>query len=78
MPDSKYCYPGTEVLINKLNIREAPDLLQAEKAISYANAALSKEQQTKGRQKVNIENKELNGGLSRGRIDQRDASARGK
>lgn len=52
--------------------------MQAEKAISDANAALSKEQQTKGRQKVNIENKELNGGLSRGRIDQRDASARGK
>ena len=35
MPDSKYCYPGTEVLINKLNIREASDLFQAEKELTY-------------------------------------------
>lgn len=35
MPDSKYCYPGTEVLINKLNIMEAFDLFKAEKDLTY-------------------------------------------
>lgn len=35
MPDSKYCYPGTEVLINKLNIMDAFDLFKAEKDLTY-------------------------------------------
>ena len=30
MPDSKYCYPDSEVLKNKLNIRDGRELFKAE------------------------------------------------
>lgn len=30
MPDNKYCYPGSDVLINKLNIRDAGELFEAD------------------------------------------------
>ena len=34
MSDSKYCYPGTEILINKLNIRDKKELFEAEKELT--------------------------------------------
>lgn len=30
MPDSRYCYPDSDVLVNKLNIRDKDDLFTAE------------------------------------------------
>lgn len=35
MPDKTYCYPNSEVLINKLNIRNQKDLFEAEKELTY-------------------------------------------
>lgn len=35
MPDRTYCYPGTDVLINKLHIRNHKDLFEAEKELTY-------------------------------------------
>ena len=35
MGDSKYCYPGTDVLINKLNIRNQSELFEAEKKLTF-------------------------------------------
>ena len=35
MPDDKYCYPDTDILRNKLNIRNAGDLFQAEKELTF-------------------------------------------
>ena len=32
--DSKYCYPGTEILINKLNIKDAQLLDEADTVYS--------------------------------------------
>jgi cell filamentation protein len=34
MPDSKYCYPNSDVLINKLNIQNGEDLFNAEKELT--------------------------------------------
>ena len=34
MPDNKYCYPETDVLINKLNISDAGQLFEAEKELA--------------------------------------------
>lgn len=34
MPDKQYCYPGTEVLINKLNIKNKHELFMAEKELT--------------------------------------------
>ena len=34
MPDNKYCYPETDVLINKLNISDAGQLFEAEKELT--------------------------------------------
>lgn len=34
MPDSKYCYPESDVLINKLNITDAKELFEAEKELT--------------------------------------------
>jgi len=34
MPDSKYCYPNSDVLINKLNIKDANLLFEAEKELT--------------------------------------------
>ena len=36
MGDSKYCYPDSDVLINKLNIRDQSDLFEAEKKLTFA------------------------------------------
>ena len=33
MPDSKYCYPNTNILKNKLNIQNSEDLFNAEKRL---------------------------------------------
>lgn len=35
MPDKTYCYPNSDVLINKLNIRNQADLFEAEKELTY-------------------------------------------
>lgn len=35
MPDKKYCYPDSEVLKNKLNIRDKDELFEAEKSLPY-------------------------------------------
>ncbi len=34
MPDNRYCYPDTKVLINKLNIKDANQLFEAEKELT--------------------------------------------
>ena len=34
MHDSKYCYPHSEVLKNKLNITDKDDLFEAEKELT--------------------------------------------
>lgn len=34
MPDSKYCYPNTDVLKNKLNIKNAQTLFKAEERLT--------------------------------------------
>lgn len=34
MPDSKYCYPNTNILKNKLNIQNSKDLFNAEKELT--------------------------------------------
>lgn len=34
MPDNKYCYPNTDVLINKLNIMNANQLFEAERELT--------------------------------------------
>jgi cell filamentation protein len=34
MPDSKYCYPNTNILKNKLNIQNSEDLFNAEKELT--------------------------------------------
>ena len=35
MEDSKYCYPDSEVLINKLNIQSADELFEVEKQLTF-------------------------------------------
>lgn len=35
MSDNIYCYPGSEVLINKLNIRDKDELFEAEKQLTF-------------------------------------------
>ena len=35
MPDNKYCYPNTEVLVNKLNIKDREKLFHAEKELTF-------------------------------------------
>ena len=35
MYDSKYCYPNTNVLINKLNIRDSKELFEIEKKLTF-------------------------------------------
>ena len=35
MPDNKYCYPDSDVLINKLNIKDERRLFDAEKKLSF-------------------------------------------
>ena len=38
--DIKYCYPGTQVLINKFDIREGQQLNTVEREISIVKAAV--------------------------------------
>jgi len=35
MGDSKYCYPETDILINKLDIRKHRKLFEAEKKLTF-------------------------------------------
>ena len=35
MPDKVYCYPNSDVLVNKLNIQDSRDLFEAEKKLTY-------------------------------------------
>lgn len=35
MSDKIYCYPDSDIPINKLNIRDADTLLEAERKIKY-------------------------------------------
>ena len=35
MPDTNYCYPESDILINKLNIRDRNDLFEAEKSLTF-------------------------------------------
>ncbi len=35
MPDSKYCYANSDVLINKLGITDGSELFQAEKQLTF-------------------------------------------
>lgn len=35
MQDDRYCYPDSEVLINKLDIRDEADLFTAEKELTF-------------------------------------------
>lgn len=44
MPDKKYCYPDSEVLKNKLNIRDKDKLFEAEN--SYICALYVQKQKT--------------------------------
>ncbi len=46
--DSEYCYPATNVLINKLNIRNAEDLAIAEREITAIRLAVAKAEPIKG------------------------------
>ena len=46
--DSEYCYPATNVLINKLNIQNAEDLAIAEREITAIRLAVAKAEPIKG------------------------------
>ena len=46
--DSEYCYPESNVLINKLNIRNAEDLSVAEREITAIRLAVAKAEPIKG------------------------------
>ena len=35
MPDKVYCYPNSDVLVNKLNIQDSRELFEAEKKLTY-------------------------------------------
>ena len=35
MADNVYCYPNTNILVNKLNIRDKNDLFEAEKELTF-------------------------------------------
>lgn len=49
MPDSKYCYPNSDVLINKLNIKDQRDLFEAEKELTAIRLRELQENPIKGR-----------------------------
>ena len=46
--DSEYCYPESNVLINKLNIRNTEDLSVAEREITAIRLAMAKAEPIKG------------------------------
>lgn len=47
--DREYCYPNSNVLINKLNIQDAESLHMAEREITSLRLAAAKMQLIKGR-----------------------------
>ena len=47
-PTSDNCYPGTTVLINKLDIRDEQTLNEAETLATYINASKLEEQPLEG------------------------------
>ena len=49
MPDSKYCYSDSDVLINKLNITDAKDLFEAEKELTAIRLRELQEKPIKGK-----------------------------
>lgn len=46
--DKEYCYPNSNVLINKLNIKSQDELVVAEREITSLKIAIAKSQQIKG------------------------------
>lgn len=48
MPDNKYCYPDSEVLINKLNITDGRELFEAEKELTAIRLRELQENPIKG------------------------------
>ncbi len=46
--DSEYCYPNSNVLINKLNIKDSDDLSVAEREITAVKLAYAKQNQING------------------------------
>ena len=44
MHDDKYCYPGSNVLINRLNIQNAKELFEAEKELTAIRLKVSPKQ----------------------------------
>jgi cell filamentation protein len=49
MPDNKYCYPDSDVLINKLNITDKKDLFEAEKELTAIRLRELQESPIKGK-----------------------------
>lgn len=49
MPDNKYCYPGTDVLINKLGIRDNESLFEAEKKLTFIRLQQLQSEPIKGK-----------------------------
>lgn len=49
MPDNKYCYPGSDVLKNKLNITGARELFEAEKELTAIRLRELQESPIKGK-----------------------------
>ena len=49
MPDKKYCYPDSEVLKNKLNIRDKDELFEAEKKLTFARLQKLQSEPIKGK-----------------------------
>ena len=49
MPDKKYCYPDSDVLINKLNITDAGELFEAEKELTAIRLRELQENPVKGK-----------------------------
>lgn len=47
--DQEYCYPNSNVLINKLNIQDADSLRTAEREITSLRLAAAKVQPIKGK-----------------------------
>lgn len=48
MPDNKYCYPGSSVLKNRLNITDANELFEAEKELTAIRLRELQEKPVKG------------------------------
>lgn len=48
MGDSKYCYPDSDVLINKLNIRDKDELFEAEKKLTFTRLQKLQSEPIKG------------------------------